>query len=234
MGAAGGIDGVEESDGLDIFAGSLGNSFPNGLLVTQDGSAEPQPVFPDPEDGEIQNYAAGFKFTDLGQLTNLLGVGAATYAPRDEGTAPRILFGGIGDDVLVGTGGGDVLGGNADDDLIRASGGDDVLSGGIVADRLFGEDGDDVLFGDAGNNVLEGGQGLDVAVGGAGDDIHVVSDAGDVAAEGEADGYDAVIVTGEAYALPANIEVLLGTALSQALTATPPPTSSPVAAAPTS
>ena len=218
VGAAGGIDGVEESDGLDIFSGALGDAFPNGLLVTQDGSAEPQTVFPDPEDGEIQNYAAGFKFTDLAQLTDLLGIGATTYAPRDDGSTPRILTGGIGDDTLVGTGGDDILRGGAGRDLIRASDGDDVLFGAAGDDRLFGENGDDVLFGDAGDDVLEGGPGVDVAIGGQGNDIYVVSDAADVVAEEFDGGFDTVIVTGDAYALPANIGTMLGNGLSQSLT----------------
>ncbi len=34
---AGGIDGVEETDGLDIYSSSIGLDFPDGLLVVQDG-----------------------------------------------------------------------------------------------------------------------------------------------------------------------------------------------------
>jgi 3-phytase/alkaline phosphatase D len=68
------IDGVEESDGLDIFSGPLGHLFPDGLLVVQDGSNEPQNVFPDPEDGEIQNFDANFKLVDLGDALAAVGV----------------------------------------------------------------------------------------------------------------------------------------------------------------
>jgi 3-phytase len=32
-----GMDGVEETDGLDIYSGHFGNLFPNGILVVQDG-----------------------------------------------------------------------------------------------------------------------------------------------------------------------------------------------------
>ena len=76
------VDGVEESDGLDIFSGSL-PGFENGLLVTHDGSNEPEVVFGDPEDGEIQNYSVNFKYTDLGDVLDLFDdVGA----PVDPGS----------------------------------------------------------------------------------------------------------------------------------------------------
>lgn len=71
-----GVDGVEESDGLDIFSGPIGDLFPNGLMVVHDGSAEPQNVFADPEDGEIQNYDTNFKYVDLTDLLGLAGLEA--------------------------------------------------------------------------------------------------------------------------------------------------------------
>ncbi|MGF1500863.1 MAG: phytase [Paracoccaceae bacterium] len=79
-----GLDGVQESDGLDIFSAPLGDAFPNGLLVTQDGNNEPVNVFPDPEDGEIQNFDVNFKYTDLGKVADLVGIpGNATFDPRN-------------------------------------------------------------------------------------------------------------------------------------------------------
>ena len=62
-----GIDGVEESDGLHIFSGSL-PGFENGILITQDGSDNPEQVWPDPSDGEVQNWAANFKYTDMADV----------------------------------------------------------------------------------------------------------------------------------------------------------------------
>ncbi|MEL6521584.1 MAG: phytase [Pseudomonadota bacterium] len=70
----GDIDGVEESDGLAIFSGSL-PGWENGLLVTQDGSNEPVVVFGDPEDGELQNFNVNFKYTDLGDVLELFDSG---------------------------------------------------------------------------------------------------------------------------------------------------------------
>lgn len=79
-----GIDGAEESDGLDIYSGALGSAFPNGLLVVHDGSSENQNVFADPEDGEIQNYDTNFKYVDLGDALAAIGIEneASTRDPR--------------------------------------------------------------------------------------------------------------------------------------------------------
>jgi myo-inositol-hexaphosphate 3-phosphohydrolase/phosphodiesterase/alkaline phosphatase D-like protein len=72
IGANNGIDGVEESDGAEIYSGSL-PGFENGLLVTQDGSNEIQVVFPEPDDGEVQNWNVNFKLSDLGDVLALFG-----------------------------------------------------------------------------------------------------------------------------------------------------------------
>ncbi|WP_415831014.1 type I secretion C-terminal target domain-containing protein, partial [Castellaniella denitrificans] len=65
------------------------------------------------------------------------------------------LFGGVGDDVLIGGSG---------DDTLKGGVGDDVLIGGAGNDVLQGGDGDDVLIGGAGNDTLIGGLGDDVFV----------------------------------------------------------------------
>ncbi|ELR98485.1 phytase [Gloeocapsa sp. PCC 73106] len=75
------IDGVEESDGADIINVSLGEAFPNGLMVVHDGSNEPAVVFPDPEDGEIQNFNTNFKYLDLADIPGL-ELDTNSYNPR--------------------------------------------------------------------------------------------------------------------------------------------------------
>ncbi len=65
------IDGVEESDGADVINVPLGDNYPAGLLVVQDGSNTPQVVFPDPEDGEIQNFNTNFKYVSLADFANI-------------------------------------------------------------------------------------------------------------------------------------------------------------------
>ena len=77
------VDDVEESDGLDIFSGML-PGYEDGLLVVQDGSNEPEAVFGDPEDGEIQNFNTNFKLADLGDILDLFDAEAnADFDPRD-------------------------------------------------------------------------------------------------------------------------------------------------------
>ncbi|WP_333833798.1 phytase [Rubrimonas sp.] len=89
----GGIDGVEESDGLEIYSGAL-PGFESGLLVTQDGSNEIQVVFGDPEDGEIQNFNVNFKYSNLGDVLALFGAAAnPDFDPR--ALAPRTLPNGV-------------------------------------------------------------------------------------------------------------------------------------------
>jgi 3-phytase/alkaline phosphatase D len=91
------IDGVEESDGADIINVSLGEQFPKGVLVVQDGSNEPQVVFQDPEDGEIQNFNTNFKYVDLedlGTTLPLLELNTDGYDPRNP--LPNSLINGVG------------------------------------------------------------------------------------------------------------------------------------------
>jgi len=163
IGSDGTIDGVEESDGLDIFAAPLGESFPNGLLVTQDGSNAPQVVRGDPEDGEIQNFNVNFKLTDLAD------VGARLDVP-----APDTRF-----DPLA-----QVRSGTPDDDVLRAStAGPEILLGNSGNDRLLGDDGFAVLRGGEGRDTLQagaggarlvGGENRDVLIGGADADTFVL------------------------------------------------------------
>ncbi|WP_052055373.1 phytase [Myxosarcina sp. GI1] len=74
------IDGVEESDGADITNVPLGDKYPAGLLVVQDGSNEPAAVFPDPEDGEIQNFNTNFKYVSLVDFADIFP-NLPTYNP---------------------------------------------------------------------------------------------------------------------------------------------------------
>ncbi len=60
IGAAGDIDGVQECDGAMVLNIPLGEQFPNGLLVVQDGHNVP--LFPVEDDGEIENANTNFKF----------------------------------------------------------------------------------------------------------------------------------------------------------------------------
>jgi Ca2+-binding RTX toxin-like protein len=77
------------------------------------------------------------------------------------GTAPAVLYGGEGNDVLTANHNGDtrLLGGP----------GNDILIGGGGNDLLFGEDGNDTLNGGGGADFLSGGVGNDTCDGGGKD-----------------------------------------------------------------
>ncbi|WP_432093394.1 phytase [Streptomyces sp. bgisy100] len=59
VGASSTLDGSEECDGADVLNAPLGNKYPHGLLVVQDGHDTPA------DDGR---EATGFKFVDLGEV----------------------------------------------------------------------------------------------------------------------------------------------------------------------
>ncbi|PSN13515.1 phytase [filamentous cyanobacterium CCT1] len=86
IGNANGVDAVEESDGADVINVPLGDAFPNGLLIVQDGSNEPGVVFQDLEDGEIQNFSANFKYIDwadvVANFDGDLSIDTTSYNPR--------------------------------------------------------------------------------------------------------------------------------------------------------
>lgn len=112
-------------------------------------------------------------------------------------TIPVSLFGGDGNDLLIGSSqsdsisgdngndtlmggiGDDRLVGGAGDDVASGGGGDDVLYGGAGRDRLSGEDGNDTVSGQgSSNDTVSGGNGNDRLDGG--DGLDLLEEAGDV------------------------------------------------------
>ena len=89
------------------------------------------------------------------------------------------VYGGAGDDVIVGSlaaeriiagDGNDYLNGNGGRDTIYAEAGDDSVRGGGSSDLLDGGEGADTVRGDAGNDRMNGGGGIDRLRGSLGDD----------------------------------------------------------------
>jgi Ca2+-binding RTX toxin-like protein len=110
-------------------------------------------------------------------LIQVFGQGGDDTIALDEtnGALPAAnLFGGIGNDTLIGGSGGDLLFGQSGNDTLLGKGGFDFLFGGADDDVLVGGDGDDQVFGEAGNDLMiwnpgddtdlvEGGDGIDTA-----------------------------------------------------------------------
>ncbi len=95
-----------------------------------------------------------------------------------QGTAGLSGTGNDLDNILVGSGGADLLNGAGGNDVLFGEAGDDILQGGAGDDMLVGGDGADVLQGGAGNDVLIFGGAADVATGGSGADLFVVDRGG--------------------------------------------------------
>lgn len=106
---------------------------------------------------------------------------------------PKVIYGGRGNDTLVGDAGDDrlyagaghdLLYGAAGNDYLEGGAGNDSLSDGAGADTLLGNEGNDILFGGddadwldggSGNDTLNGGSSNDRLLGGAGNDRLVAS-----------------------------------------------------------
>ncbi|OWW20174.1 calcium-binding protein [Noviherbaspirillum denitrificans] len=107
----------------------------------------------------------------------------------------------LGDEIKIGTAGGDSLSGSDADSMLLGEGGNDTLfgnggndwmSGGAGDDQLNGGAGDDILLGGDGNDNLSGGDGIDVINGGAGNDVVGGGLGGDIYRFGRGSGQDVV------------------------------------------
>lgn len=153
IGASGGVDSVEESDGADVINVPLGAEFPSGLLVVQDGSNDPAVVVND--DGEIANVSSNFKFVPWQNVANAfpnpLEIDTTSFNPRDP------LFNTV----------------NGTDDA-------DNLTGSFRSDRINGLQGDDTITGLLSNDRLTGGGDNDTFVINRGDGIDTITDYGGI------------------------------------------------------
>ncbi len=111
------------------------------------------------------------------------GLGGNDSISLDEtnGALPAAgLFGGVGNDTLVGGSGADQLFGQAGNDTLLGKGGFDLLFGGADNDTLTGGDADDQVFGESGNDrmIWNPGDDTDLNEGGAGIDTVEVNGGG--------------------------------------------------------
>lgn len=87
------------------------------------------------------------------------------------------LFGGGGNDILIGGSAADQIFGQSGDDALQGKGGSDFLFGGSANDELVGGDGDDLAFGQNGSDTMiwNPGDDTDLNEGGAGVDTVIVN-----------------------------------------------------------
>ncbi len=117
------------------------------------------------------------------------------------GNGNDTLIGGNGDNTLRGGRGNDTLNGRRGNDTLRGGRGDDILNGGRGSDTLRGGRGDDILNGGRGsdtlrsgrgNDTLNGGHGSDTLRGGRGDDILNGGRGGDIFVVARSQGTDTI------------------------------------------
>ncbi|MBK1841301.1 hypothetical protein JHL17_28240 [Azospirillum sp. YIM B02556] len=86
--------------------------------------------------------------------------------------------------------------------------GNDTLIGGDGDDAFYGEAGNDLMIGGDGDDTFHGGAGSDSLIGGMGDDVYMVDDTDDTILEDPLQGFDEVRTTLNAYTLGFNLEKL--------------------------
>jgi Ca2+-binding RTX toxin-like protein len=180
-----GNDTLTDQPGPDTYLGGPGNdSFVNGA---PDG-------YPDAfAGGDGRDSVSYFGSADVRITADGVADDGTAGEGDNVGTDVEDLFGGDGDDVIVGTDAANTLVGGAGNDFIEGRGGDDNLAGGDGDDTMRGGAGADAVSGDAGDDALYGEAGGDTLAGGAGADALYGGDDGDLLSGG--DGADAL--TGE-------------------------------------
>jgi Ca2+-binding RTX toxin-like protein len=86
------------------------------------------------------------------------------------------IYGGPGDNNLVGTNGNDFIYGAGGNDVIAANGGNDRAYGETGRDTVAGASGSDVVSGGSGGDGLSGGSGSDWILGGTENDLVFADD----------------------------------------------------------
>ncbi|MCX7419780.1 MAG: FG-GAP-like repeat-containing protein [Planctomycetia bacterium] len=122
----------------------------------------------DVANGQLQILVAGVADAGLGsvpvsaiQSVLVFGSSAADSIDLSALTIAATVYGGSGNDTIIGTQSADIINGGFDNDSINGGSGDDTL---------LGNDGNDTLNGDAGRDVLNSGTGKDSLNAGADND----------------------------------------------------------------
>ena len=186
------IDGGLGRDRLFGFAGSDQLSGGDGNDTLIGGSGEDNFVGGPGNDSIVgglgddrlaESADTNFTLTD----THLIGLGADTLSGIETValtggasdnrldaslfTGSAVLFGGDGNDTLLGGSKDSLLFGEAGNDSIVAGSGNDFVDGGSENDTILAGDGNDTVLGHAGDDTIEGGLGNDLLEGDSGNDF---------------------------------------------------------------
>jgi Ca2+-binding RTX toxin-like protein len=166
-------DTITGGEADNTIIGGLGNDILNG------GPGEDMFVETGMQQGaDIMNGGQGFDTVDYSDRPNKLEVTLCIpmvlscttgicncagddgeYNERDALVFVENVYGGLGDDVLIGSSDDNVLIGNEGNDVLTGLGGDDTMYAGDGNDTMTGGAGDDLLSGDSGADTMDGGDG---------------------------------------------------------------------------
>ncbi|BAY22680.1 hypothetical protein NIES2100_24430 [Calothrix sp. NIES-2100] len=155
--------------GNDILSGGAGDDILDGGDGTDAVSESANVNFTLTDTQLIGNGSDSLSNIERVTLTG--GVGDNTLDASGFTIGSVYLYGGVGNDTLIGGSNIDYLNGQDGNDSLIAGAGNDTLYGGAGNDSLDGSAGNDTLYGQDGNDSLIAGAGNDILYGGAGDDI---------------------------------------------------------------
>lgn len=158
------------------------------------------------EPSTSQSITASLTTVRLRNETYEITAGEALFDPV---TLAGFAFGYGGNDTVRGTNSStDFLYGGTGNDALLGYDAEDFLYGQDGSDRLYGGGHNDLLFGGRGDDQLDGGAGADQMLGGQGNDVYIVDASTDVLIEYAGEGTDRVSTKLDAYTLGTNIENL--------------------------
>jgi len=166
-----GDDAIESDDGADVIGGGGGRDRYSATTTNVDVSLTLDGNANDGAAGEGDNIGVDVEDVFGGQGNDTI-IGSAASNSLDGQDGNDTISGGDGFDSLFGNDGNDVVNGDGGGDSLNGGDGEDVVNGGADADLLRAAGGSDVLNGGDGTDFMEpsSGDGPDAFNGGSGVD----------------------------------------------------------------
>ena len=170
--------GIECLEDRSLMAAHLTATLSNGLLRV-DGTAGADHIVIRQKHNQISVDGTVIKVRGQGSVASVsadsvnrvevrglegddfIQVGGDSLSGSNALLKPTRIWGGAGNDVIVGSQG---------DDRIHGDDGNDTIHGRCGNDTIFGDAGNDSVYGDSGNDRLDGGPGTNLLKGGSGND----------------------------------------------------------------